>query len=209
MLIKEVYGVSVDTGFEVVGEAGSGEETFRVVQSVKPDLVLLDPALPHMSGMEVLRELNAYGGRVRSILLAETIHRAQLLTALSLGVRGFVLKESATEKLLEAIVCVMADQCWVERTLETDLLEWLCALMRATPDAPGTPATALTHRQQEVLLMVVAGHANKEIALKFALSEQTVKHHLTRIFEKLGASNRLELAFMAKERGLILRSRQG
>ena len=201
-VIKEVYGVNVGAGFDVVGEAGSGEETVKIVQSVTPDLVLLDLVMPRMSGIDALRELEVCHGATRTILFAETINRMQLLAALQLGVRGLVLKESATENLFEAMVRVIADQYWLEQTLMTDLVEWVRALMRATHGAPGNSESALTERQREVLVMVIAGHANKEIARKFAVSEETIKHHLTRIFNKVGVSNRLELALQATQRGL-------
>jgi len=201
-VIQEIYGVNAGAGFEVVGEVGSGEDTVRMVQSVRPDLVLLDLEMPRMSGMDVLRELDTSGCTTRTILLAETINRAQLLAALRLGARGLVVKQSATENLFDAIVCVMANQYWLEQTLVTDLVEWVCALMRAADDAPRKPESTLTDRQREVLMMVVAGHANKDIAREFAVREETIKHHLTRIYNKVGVSNRLELAMLAMQRGL-------
>jgi DNA-binding NarL/FixJ family response regulator len=107
-VIKDVYGVDVGAGFEVVGEAGSGEDTVKVVRSVRPALLLLDLSMPRMSGLEALRELGSSCDPMRTILLAGTIDRTQLLTALHMGVRGLLLKDVTTEVLFEAIVCVMA-----------------------------------------------------------------------------------------------------
>src|SRR5688572_22526407 len=92
-VIKDVYGVDVGAGFEVVGEAGTGEETIRVVGSVCPDVLLLDLSMPRMSGLDALRELHASREPVRTILLAGTIDRQHLLSAVHLGVRGLLLKD--------------------------------------------------------------------------------------------------------------------
>jgi DNA-binding NarL/FixJ family response regulator len=200
-VIREMYGVDVGAGFQVVGEAGTGEDTVRVVQSAKPDLLLLDLSMPRMTGLEALRELESCRAGVPSILLAGAIERTDLLMAVQLGVAGFLLKEATTELLFEAIMCVRAGRHWVGQTLVTDLLEAVRPLIR--PSSTGAPLRwNQTARERQVLDMVVAGCGNREIAQKFALSEETVKHHLTRVFAKVGASNRVELA-MAVNRPTI------
>jgi DNA-binding NarL/FixJ family response regulator len=187
----------------VVGEAGSGEETVKAVQSTTPDLLLLDLSMPRMSGLDALRELQTYRDSMRTILLAGEINRPQLLTAIELGARGLVLKDSTTELLFQAVMCVMAGQHWLGQTLMTDLVETVRTLMRSSSAGDGKRAFGLTPREREVLTLVAAGAPNKEIAKKFAVSEETIKHHLTRMFDKVGASNRLELAMLATEHGLI------
>ena len=121
-VIKDVYGVDVGAGFEVVGEAGSGEDTVKVVRSVRPALLLLDLSMPRMSGLEALRELGPCREGLRTILLAGTIDRTQLLTAVQLGVQGLLLKDVTTEVLFEAITCVMAGRYWLGQTLVSDLM---------------------------------------------------------------------------------------
>ncbi len=202
-VIKDVYGVDVGHGFEVVGEAGTGEDTVRVVSSVRPDLLLLDLSMPRMSGLEALRELEFCRNDLRTILLAGTIDRSHLLTAVHLGVRGLLLKDVTTELMFEAIGCVMAGQCWLERTLITQLLETVRPLIESSAAAGGKLSYGLTPRERQVLEMVVAGHANKEIARACSISEQTIKHHLTRVFDKVGASSRVELVMIATRHGLV------
>jgi two-component system nitrate/nitrite response regulator NarL len=201
-VIRDVYGVDVGAGFDVVGEASSGQDTIAVVQSVKPDILLLDIAMPRMSGLSALRGLNASGANVRTILLAGDITRANLLAAIQLQVAGFVRKDETTELLFEAVMCVMAGEYWVGQSLMPDLME----LVR-TGGRPGAVAEndpfGLTPREREVLGLVAAGYANKEIARTCAVSEETIKHHLTRMFDKVGASNRLELARVATQAGLV------
>jgi len=198
-VIKDVYGVEVGPGFDVVGEAGSGDETVRVVRAVKPDLLVLDLQMPRMSGLEALRDLAPIDAGMRTILLAGAIDRPQLMKAVDLGVRGLVLKGSTTELLFEAITCVMAGQYWLGQSLVTDLLEIVRPLIKSSKTAD----VGLTRREREVLKLVASGYPNKDIARECGVSEETIKHHLTRIFDKVGASNRLELAMVATERGLL------
>jgi two-component system, NarL family, nitrate/nitrite response regulator NarL len=202
-VIKQVYGVEVGAGFEVIGEAGSGEETISVVRNAKPDLLLLDLSMPRLSGIDVLRELQAGGDTPRVIVLAGVVEKPQLFTAVQLGVRGVVLKDSTTELLFEAIMCVISGQHWLGKTLVTDLMEMVGKLARESRGAGFKHPFGLTPREREVLALVVAGLANKEIACKCAVSEETIKHHLTRMFDKVGASNRLELAMIATQSGLM------
>jgi DNA-binding NarL/FixJ family response regulator len=201
-ILKDIYDVDVGPGFQVVGEAGSGEDTVRVVQSVEPDLLLLDPSMPRMSGLEALGELKPCGDHMRTILLAGTIGKPQLLTAVQLGVRGLVLKDSPTELLFEALVCVMAGRYWLGQTLVTDFIEVMRPLIESSRSVGGKLAFGLTRREREVLGLVAEGCPNKEIARRCAVSEETIKHHLTHIFDKVGASNRLELAMVATRTGL-------
>lgn len=200
--IKDVYGVDVGRGFQVVGEAGTGEETVRVVESMQPDLLLIDLAMPRMSGLETLGALEHCGHYLRTILLTGQIEKAQLLTAVQLGVHGLILKDSPTELLFEAMQCVMAGQYWLGQTLVTDFIELMRPLIQSSRAPGGQLAFGLTAREREVMALVAAGCANKEIARQCAVSEETVKHHLTRIFSKVGASNRLELAMVAARHGL-------
>src|SRR6185437_2926371 len=119
------------------GEAGSGEETVSVVKSVKPDLLLLDLSMPRMSGLDALAELAAYRDSMCTILLAGVIDRSHLLTAVQLGVRGVVVKDSTTELLFEAIVSVVGGRCWLGQTLVSDLIE-LVRTLSQTSNATGS-----------------------------------------------------------------------
>jgi DNA-binding NarL/FixJ family response regulator len=202
-VIREVYGVEVGAGFDVVGEAGSGEETVRLVGTLRPDLLLLDVNMPRMSGLEALGELAAGGNPPPTIVLAGAVTPMQLLTAIDLGVRALVLKGSPTEGLFDAIAKVLAGRYWLDQGLVTDLVETTRPLIQSSKAAGGALACRLTARERQVLALVVAGCANKDIAQQCAVSEETVKHHLTRMFAKVGAANRLELAMRATERGLL------
>jgi DNA-binding NarL/FixJ family response regulator len=200
--IRDVYGVEVAAGFEVVGEAASGEETVRVVSSVRPDILLLDLAMPRMSGLDALRELEA-GPGVPTILLSGHIDQLQLLAAVQVGARGLVLKHTSTDMLFRAISCVVAGGYWVDSSLMSELLAAVRPLLKSG-HAVRSKGVALTPRERQVLGLVAAGYPNKEIARTCDVSEETIKHHLTRMFDKVGASNRLELATKATALGLHL-----
>jgi two-component system nitrate/nitrite response regulator NarL len=202
-VVKECYGSDVGAGFEVIGEASSGQDTVETVQAMKPDILLLDISMPRMSGLDALRELQRSGAETKAIILSGTLDKSQLLTAIQWGARGLVPKDSATEQLFEAMVYVMAGQSWIARPLTTILMD----VLRTRPETAAAAAPpqpfGLTPREREVLSFVVQGCGNKEIAQRLSVSEETIKHHLTRMFDKVGAANRLELALAATRNDLV------
>jgi two-component system nitrate/nitrite response regulator NarL len=202
-VIKDLYGVDTGNGFNVVGEAGSGQDTLVVVESTKPDLLLLDLDMPRLSGLDVLRALQSARATLPTVALTGNIRKSELLSAVQLGVRGVVLKDAPTEVLFEAILTVLVGRHWLDRRLIADLMEMVSAMAHPSNPAACRRPFGLTRREREVLELVVAGCSNKEIAQACAVSEETVKHHLTRMFDKVGASSRLELAMIATKSGLV------
>ena len=198
--------LETQSDFTIVAEATDGIEALERVRDTKPDVLLLDITMPRMSGLEVVAELERARSGVRTILLVAAIDRTEIIRALQLGARGVVLKESATELLYKAIRSVVAGQYWVGRDMVADLVETLGRLSSAAASPGDHHKFGLTRREIEVLALVAAGYTNREIASQYRLSEDTVKHHLTNIFDKTGASNRLELALFAIHHQLVMPS---
>jgi two-component system, NarL family, nitrate/nitrite response regulator NarL len=186
----------------VVGEAADGEETVRIVRQLNPHILLLDLALPRLTGLEALREVSTLGLRTRTIVLTADIEREQIVEALQLGAHGVVLKHSSLELLLKCIRCVHDGQYWVGQESVLDLIH---AVRQMNPAQSATPAKrdfGLTSRERQVIALVGAGYTNKDLGRKLGISENTAKHHLTNIFDKLGVSNRLELVLFAVDHQL-------
>jgi DNA-binding NarL/FixJ family response regulator len=165
--------------------------------------------MPRHTGLDALRDLSSSGrtaGPVRIILLTAAVEKKQIVEALQLGARGVVMKDSATELLLKAIRAVMAGEYWVARESVSNLVQYLRNLMQTTNEESKQKKFGLTPRELEIVSAIVAGYANREVAEYFKISEDTVKHHLSNIFDKLGVSTRLELALFAVNQGLPLKT---
>ena len=194
--------LEAEPDLRVVAEAGDGAEAVQFASQMNPDILLLDLTMPRMPGMDALRELSAAEIPVHTIVLTVAIEKPQIVEALQLGARGIVLKDSATEFVLKSIRAVMSGYYWVGNERVSNLFQCLKDLMPKSGAA--RPKTfGLTPRELDVVSAIVAGCTNREIAQKFSLSEQTVKHHLTSIFDKLGVSTRLELALFATQNNLV------
>jgi two-component system nitrate/nitrite response regulator NarL len=176
----------------------------KLARKLEPDILLLDLAMPRHPGLEALRELSmpTNSTPVRVILLTAAAEKRQIVEALQLGARGVVLKDSATQLLFKAIQAVMAGEYWVGRESVSNLVQYLGTLMQSTHDEARQKRFGLTPRELEIVSAVVAGYSNREIAEYFKISEDTVKHHLSNIFDKLGVSTRLELALFAVNQAL-------
>jgi len=193
--------LAAERDFVVIGEAASGDEAVRLTRSLHPDVLLLDLAMPSVSGMEALTDLA--GHPTRTIVLTAAIDKPDIVKALQLGAAGVVLKSAAGEVLVKAIRSVNTGQHWIGRDSVADLVQALRDLMAASLEKPARDRFGVTPRELEITSAVVSGLSNKEIAKQFGLSEDTVKHHLTNIFNKVGASNRLELALFAVHHRLL------
>jgi two-component system, NarL family, nitrate/nitrite response regulator NarL len=185
-----------ESGFRVIGEASEGTQVVKLTRQLKPDLVLLDLALPGRSGLEVLCDLVTWSPSLRIVLLTTAIEKSQVVEAFQLGAHGLVLKGASPRVLMESVRTVIRGQYWLTRE---SLAFVVGALHELAPrNGNGSPKNhGLTSRELAVTERVVAGFSNKDLGQEFSISERTVKRHLTNIYEKLGISNRLELAVFA------------
>jgi two-component system, NarL family, nitrate/nitrite response regulator NarL len=198
--------LEAESDLKVIGEACDGAEAVKLARQFRPDILLLDLAMPRHPGLEALREMSSGSpDGVRVILLTAAAEKNQIVEALQLGARGVVLKDSATQLLLKAIHTVMSGEYWVGRESVSNLVLYLRNLVQSSGEEARQKKFGLTPRELEIVSAVVAGFANKEIAEHFKISEDTVKHHLSNIFDKLGVSTRLELALFAVNQSLPLK----
>jgi DNA-binding NarL/FixJ family response regulator len=194
--------LEAEPSYRVVGEAGDGQETLRLVAELAPDLLLLDLSMPICGGIEVLKSLGPDRG-LRIVVLTAGAGDHEVIDALRWGAHGILLKEAATPMLYKCIRCVMGGQYWVGRDNVADLVQALRTINpRATSDKKKADKFGLTPRELQIVAAIAAGESNKEIAERLGVREHTVKHHLTSIFDKLGVFSRLELAVFAINHGL-------
>jgi len=194
------------TGCEVVGEAADALEAVRLAAELKPDVLLVDIEMVRSLGAVELRRLSAGQKGARILLLAAASDGDEIAKAFRHGVRGFVLRESAFKTLAAAVRSVADGKYWVGDEAAVKLGKRPGKFPDISARAAKAKSFSLTKRELEMVAAVVSGYSNKEIAGKFSISEDTVKHHITNIFDKLGVYNRLELVLFAIHHGLVGRS---
>ena len=197
--LRRVIGAEPD--MQIVGEATDSRMAVAVTQALSPDLLLFDVSMSGMSGVEAVRELSYAAPRTCVLLLSAGVADRDLCEALRYGVRGLVLKTSTTELILKAIRRVVAGEYWFSRDLVGSLARALAAATAVSSPAADKRAR-LTAREHDVVQLLADGMANKEIAKRLSVSEDTVKHHLTSAFSKTGTSSRVELAFHVRKGSL-------
>jgi len=194
--------LSESDGFEVIGEAADGDEAITLTLDLQPDILLLDVLMPRLPGLEAMRAIMNGTPTVKILLLTSTITTQQIIEALQIGARGIVLKDALAGHLQTAIRTVYGGDYWIGGKRVSNLVTALHALMEEAA-VPPRKTYGLTPRELEVVGAIVEGCSNRDIAKQFTLSEETVKRHLSNIFDKTGVSTRLELALFAIAHHLI------
>lgn len=194
--------LALEEDFEVVGQAQDGQEVLDVLQQYEPDILLLDLKMPGLDGLGTLQRLQAARIRTRVIVLTASDDKNEFVQAMKLGTSGIVLKQTATDLLIKSIRKVHAGEIWLDsHTTAAVIRQFVSAEEVPPPSQTAAPRererSPLSQREREIVALVAQGFKNKEMAEKMFISEQTVKNHLHNIFDKLGVSDRLELALYA------------
>src|SRR6266849_2685453 len=201
--------LKLEDDFEVVGEAGDGREVLEKVQELDPDVLLLDLRMPNLDGLAALQALQQNNRRTRVIVLTASEDKNEFVQAMKLGCSGIVLKQTAPDLIVKSIRKVHSGEIWLDsHTTAAVMRQFSTHLEGGTtsgqPGAKGRERSPLSTREREIVGLVAQGYKNKEMAERMFISEQTVKNHLHNIFDKLGVSDRLELALYAIHKGLHL-----
>jgi DNA-binding NarL/FixJ family response regulator len=202
--------LALEEDFEVVAQAQDGRQVLDVLQQHEPDILLLDLKMPGLDGLATLQRLQIAKNKTRVIVLTASDDKNEFVQAMKLGTSGIVLKQTATELLIKSIRKVHAGEIWLDSHTTAAVIRQFVANDEAQPmpaaamhALPAVAATRererspLSQREREIVALVAQGFKNKEMAEKMFISEQTVKNHLHNIFDKLGVSDRLELALYA------------
>ncbi len=191
--------IEPQSDLRVVGDTSDGAEALNLVREHAADILLLDVAITGLAALRVLRDVQCSAPSVRTIVLAAEAETSEAVEALKLGARGVMRKDSPADLVLKAIRCVNAGQHWVRRDKITDVLQSLGKETSPWINGPLGRNLHVTSREIQIISAILRGGSNKDIANQLDLSEDTVKHHLTHIFDKLGVCTRLELALFAMD----------
>jgi len=195
--------LSLEDDFEVVAEAKDGKEVLEILEEHDPDILLLDLKMPGLDGLTALQRLQTAKLRTKVIVLTASEDKNQFVQAMKFGTSGIVLKQTATDLLIKSIRKVHAGEIWLDSHTTAAVMRQFSSPME--PPSLGTrdrERSPLSQREREIVTLVAQGFKNKEMAEKMFISEQTVKNHLHNIFDKLGVSDRLELALYAIHKNL-------
>lgn len=201
--------LSLEDDFHVVAQVDDGLRVVQVLAQHAPDILLLDLNMPGLSGLAALQRLQSAHSHTRIILLTASDNRDEFVQALKLGASGIVQKQSATDHLINGIRRVHAGELWMDaRTTASVIQGFVSNSSEAPAAAPATTSREkersrpmLSPRELEIVTLAAQGFKNGDMAAKLGLSEQTVKNHMHNIFEKLGVTDRFELALMAVDQG--------
>jgi len=189
--------LEIEDDMEIVGEAGDGQEAITQAEVLSPDIVLMDIKMPHMSGIESIRQLKQRN-RVTNIIVLTFYGQEYLTQAIGAGAVGYLLKDSSRDELIYAIRSAYEGQSPLDPSLSRDLFNEFATLARGN-----NKRLPLSRRELEILQLVSSGTTNKEIASQLFLSETTVKRGVRSIFEKFGVKDRAQAVSEAYKQGLL------
>ena len=189
--------LGLQDGFEIVGEAGDGDEALEQAERLDPDVILMDLVMPGRDGVSAMQMLNQRASRSRVIVLTSFLEDDRLLPALEAGAAGYLLKNSQPAELARAVRAAHAGEAIIDPTVAARLVHALSKRPAATA------FDDLTTRERGVLALIAQGRSNKRIALELGISEKTVKTHVGHVLAKLDVTDRTQAAVLAVQAGLV------
>ncbi|MGD2271824.1 MAG: response regulator transcription factor [Desulfobacterales bacterium] len=192
-----------DATFEVVGEAGNGRDALKIAQKIKPDMALIDISLPDRSGIELTRDVLKLSPKTRIMVVSMHSKIDYIVGAFRAGATGYVIKESASEKLLQGINTVLKGDFFMDTSVSQQVVKKLVGLQKKEIKVPDDAYDTLTPREQEVMALVAEGHSTNDIAEMLFISSKTVENHRSSIMRKLDLHSTIDIARYAAKLGLI------
>jgi len=188
--------LSTSKEVEIVGEASTGEEAVEEVRKLSPDVVFMDVRMPGIGGLEATREIRDINPETRVILFTVEESRSALADAIRAGVSGYLLKDVSAAELIHAAKMAMEGKAVIHPTLTRAFIEEIQYVEQR-------PETPLSRREAQIVQMVAYGATVKEVAHQLGISPHTVKTHLERVYEKLGANDKAQAVAIAFRKGLV------
>ena len=200
--------LGMEEGIELVGEAADGVAAIHLVSSLQPDVVLMDLRMPALSGLEAIERIRAEWPHIAIIVLTTYDEDDLMLRSLQAGVRGYLLKESSLETVLQAIESAARGEMLLQPEMMKRILDH--ATRRRSPPSPTQENSDfnLTAREREVLAGIAAGERSKEVGARLGITRRTVESYLNSIYTKLNVDSRAAAVAIAIERGLLSRRRE-
>jgi DNA-binding NarL/FixJ family response regulator len=195
--------LSAQTEFEVVGEAGNGEEALRLTAQLQPDLVLMDLRMPTLDGVAATRRLRESFPNCQVIILTTFDDDEYVFDGLRAGAIGYLLKDTSADRLFEAIRAAARGEHFLHPSITAKVLAEFSRLHKPSQVNSDEQIEHLSPRELEILKLVATGASNKEIAKQLVIAEGTVKNHLSRILSKIGVRDRMRAVIKARELGII------
>jgi DNA-binding NarL/FixJ family response regulator len=195
--------LEAEADLAVVGEAEDGEESIRVAEALRPDVVLMDVRMPRLNGIEATRAISEVLPDTRVLMLTVSEDGDDLFDAVRAGAAGYLLKEISIDEVAAAVRCVVSGQSLLSPSMAAKLLAEFTSLAHRVDERPSAPLPRLTERELEVLRLVAQSLSNREIAGELYISENTVKNHVRNILEKLHLHSRMEAVVYAMREKLL------
>lgn len=195
--------LDVQPGLQVVGEAANGEEALHLAAALRPAVVLMDLHMPVLDGVAATRRLHETQPECKVLVLTTFDDDEYVFDGLRAGALGYLLKDTASDKLVEAIRAAARGESFLQPSIAAKVVAEFTRLANQAPARPQPLVEPLSERELEILRLVASGASNKQVAARLCIAEGTVKNHMTNILGKLGVSDRMQATLKAKELGII------
>jgi DNA-binding NarL/FixJ family response regulator len=195
--------IKSNTRYEVVGEAGTGRQGLQVVRKLQPDLALVDVSLPDQSGIELIRDILKFSADTRIMVVSMHSKIDYIVRSFQAGATGYLVKESAADKLLEGMDHVLKGNYFMDTSVSQQVVKKLVGLPAKEAVATGSAYDTLTPREQEVMVLLAEGLSIKQVADKLFISPKTAENHRSNIMRKLDLHSNIDLIRYAAKLGLI------